>query len=192
MAIITHSCDDPRIVAALKAGQLVVAPTDTIYGILASAADPLAVDRLYCARQRNRAKSCIILLDEVAAIPHLSSQQRRQYRQLMRQRPTTIAVPVDTQLLPHLVRTPEKTMSTLAFRVVPPSSPLAAIIRRVGPLLAPSANREGQPPATTIDEAISYFGDRVAVYIDGGPIAQAQPSRIISYTDDGELHLIRQ
>ena len=90
--------------------------------------------------------------------------------------------------MPHLVRTD----ATLAFRVVPLGTVLSELIQCVGPLLAPSANLAGQPPATTINEAIAYFGDQVAVYVDSGEVAEAAPSRIIKFTDDGQLVALRQ
>lgn len=186
--MITKSLLDPAVIEALRADKLVVAPTDTIYGLLARADSPKAVDELYRVRQRDRTKSCIILLGSTNDIPELTTKQRRMYDQLYRERPTTIVVRVSPDIMPHLVRTD----ATLAFRAVPPDTALSELIRLVGPLLAPSANLAGQPPATTVNEAIAYFGDEVAVYVDGGELKGTMPSRIITFTDEGQLVALRQ
>ena len=65
----------------------------------------------------------------------------------------------------------------LAFRL-PADAPLRQFIYRTGPLVAPSANLEGLPPATTIEEAQNYFGDKVDFYIDGGKM-EGSPSKLI-------------
>ena len=186
--MITKNLLDITVIEALRADKLVVAPTDTIYGLLAQADSPKAVDELYRVRQRDRTKSCIILLSSTNDIPELTAKQRRMYDQLYRERPTTIVVRVSPDVMPHLVRTD----ATLAFRVVPSGTVLSELIRLVGPLLAPSANLAGQPPATTINEAIAYFSDEVAVYVDGGEVAEAAPSRIIKFTNDGQVITLRQ
>lgn len=186
--VITKNLLDTTVIEALRADKLVVAPTDTIYGLLARADSPRVVDELYRVRQRDRTKSCIILLSSADNIPELTADQRRIYDQLYCERPTTIIVRASPDVMPHLVRTD----ATLAFRAVPPETALSELIQLVGPLLAPSANLAGQPPATTINEAIAYFGDQVAVYVDGGEVAEAVPSRIIKFTDDGQVITLRQ
>lgn len=186
--MITKNLLDTTVIEALRADKLVVAPTDTIYGLLARADSPRAVDELYRVRQRDRTKSCIILLGSANDIPGLTTKQRHIYDQPSCERPTTIAARVSPDVMPHLVRTD----ATLAFRAVPPDTALSELIQLVGPLLAPSANPGEQLPAATINEAIAYFGDQVAVYVDGGEIKGAMPSRIIKFTDDGHLVALRQ
>ena len=187
-SVITKNLLDTAVIEALRADKLVVAPTDTIYGLLARADSPRAVDELYRVRQRDRTKSCIILLGSANDIPGLTTKQRHIYDQLSCERPTTIAARVSPDVMPHLVRTD----ATLAFRVVPSGTALSELIQCVGPLLAPSANPAGQPPAATINEAIAYFGDQVAVYVDSGEIKGVMPSRIIKFTDEGQLVALRQ
>ena len=174
----TTTLSDPQVSAALLAGELVVLKTDTIYGIVARASDEAAVARLYRARQRTPQKSCILLVADLANIPELGSAEQRAYLRLHQERPTTLIGPVPADFLPHLVRTD----ATLAFRLV--SGELANLIRQTGPLLAPSANPEGLPPATTISEAVTYFGEAVSVYVDSGQVTDAAPSRIVRLEDD--------
>ena len=186
--LVITSLLDPAVIEALRADKLVVAPTDTIYGLLARADSPRAVDELYRVRQRDRTKSCIILLSSADNIPELTTEQRHIYDQLYCERPTTVATKVSPDVMPHLVRTD----ATLAFRVVPPETSLSELIRLVGPLLAPSANLAGQPPAATVNEATAYFGDQVAIYVDSGEVTGVMPSRIITFTDEGQLVALRQ
>lgn len=182
--IIVKSITDLRTITAVQSGELVVARTDTIYGILASAQNKQAINKLYLARHRSLDKPCIVLIDHSDYIPNLTTEQRKTYSKLHHERPTTIVTPVPDDFLPHAPRR----YHTLAFRVV--DGELAEMIKQVGPLLAPSANPEGLPPAQNIDEAISYFGEEVSVYVDGGHATQNIPSRIISFTND-TLEIIR-
>lgn len=165
-------------------GHLVVARTDTIYGVLARAADEAAVARLYHVKSRSPDKACIVLVVDVGDIPGLSRGQQELYLALHADRPTTV-ITAAADAFPHAVHNG----STLAFRLV--GGELAALIRQTGPLLAPSANPEGLPPATTIDEAEAYFGDRVAVYVDGGPVQGARSSRIVRFVGD-ETVVVRE
>lgn len=170
---------DTRVIRALQAGDSIVARTDTIYGVLALATLPEAMQRLYQIKHRDALKSCIILTTPATAIPGLNDNQLLRYSQLYQDRPTTIITEA-TDTLPHL---PHQ-QGTLAFRAVPSDSELARLIQQVGPLLAPSANPAGQPPARTIRQALDYFGDAIPVYVDGGAVTDAAPSRIIRFDGD--------
>lgn len=180
----TTTLSDPQVSAALLAGELVVLKTDTIYGIVARASDAAVVERLYRVRRRQPHKSCIILVADLASIPGLSSAEEQGYLRLHQEYPTTLVSSAPADFLPHLARTD----GTLAFRLV--SGELADLIRRTGPLLAPSANPEGLPPATTISEAVNYFGEAVSVYVDSGQVTDAAPSRIVRF-ENGQVVTLR-
>lgn len=177
---------DPRVSQALLASQLVVLKTDTIYGILARASDSAAVSRLYRDRPRSPQKSCILLVSNINDIPGLTPEHQATYMELSRSRPTTVIVNTNQDFMPHLVRQ----QGTLAFRFIPPSK-LADLIRLTGPLLAPSANPENQPPAIDIDQAMTYFGDKVSIYVDDGRARDTLPSKIIAIGDGDEIKVIR-
>lgn len=182
----THSIAHPSVASTLSQGGLAVLRTDTIYGIVARAHDPEAVRRLYDAKHRNPEKSCIILVSDASDIPGLSEAHLAKYLELHSQRPTTLVVPVEDIFFPHLV----KPHGTLAFRLITRGE-LHTLIQDTGPLLAPSANLEGMPPAASIDQAIDYFGDRVQMYVDGGTVKHAQPSRIMAL-EAGRLKVLRK
>ncbi|OJI08730.1 MAG: hypothetical protein COV08_03170 [Candidatus Vogelbacteria bacterium CG10_big_fil_rev_8_21_14_0_10_49_38] len=79
---------------------------------------------------------------------------------------------------------------TLAFRL-PARDDLRALLRQTGPLVAPSANPEGYPPATNLFETQAYFGDQVSFYIETDRAPTASPSRLIRLHPDGQIEVIR-
>jgi L-threonylcarbamoyladenylate synthase len=79
---------------------------------------------------------------------------------------------------------------TLAFRL-PSSQSLRTLLIETGPLIAPSANPEGQAPAQNITEAKKYFGDLVDFYLDGGEI-HGKASKVIKLHKDGSIHILRE
>lgn len=184
--IVNNILDDSAI-STLKNGQLIIAKTDTIYGILAAANSEKAVERLYEVKRRPLDKPVIILVADIDDIPDLTPSIKRKYQEISENRPTTIITKVSPNFLPHLPRNG----GTLAFRVVP-ESPLAELIRTVGLLVAPSANPSGEEPAKNITEAISYFHESVSIYVDSGEVVNAQPSQIIRINEGGEIEFLRR
>ena len=178
---------DDSVISALKNGQLIIAKTDTIYGILAAANSKKAVEKLYEVKQRPLNKPVIILVADIDDVPNLTPSIKREYQEISKNRPTTIVTKVNPDLLPHLPRNG----GTLAFRVVP-ESPLAELIRTAGLLVAPSANPSGEKPANNITEAINYFHELVPIYVDSGEVADTQPSQIVRINEGGEIDFLRR
>ena len=112
---------------------------------------------------------------------------QEKYQKLATERPTTIIVNVSPDFLPHIPHIND----TLAFRVIS-KSPLSELIQKVGYLAAPSANLSGQKPAKNIAEAVNYFHESAAVYVDSGEIVDSKPSQIIRINDSGEIEFIRK
>ena len=80
--------------------------------------------------------------------------------------------------------------NSLAFRLPLPED-LQRLLKKTGPLIAPSANLEGFPPALDIVEAKKYFGDAVDLYIDGGTI-KGKASKVIKLHKDGLVTILRK
>ena len=137
--MIVNNILDDSVISALKNEQLIIAKTDTIYGILAAANSEKAVERLYKVKRRSLDKPVIILVADIDDIPNLAPSIKRKYQEISKNRPTTIITKVSPNFLPHLPRNG----GTLAFRVVP-ESPLAELIRTVGLLVAPSRKSIGR------------------------------------------------
>ena len=185
--MIVNNILDDRAISTLKNGQLIIAKTDTIYGILAAANSEKAVERLYKAKQRPLNNPVIILVANIDDIPNLTPSIKHKYQEISKNRPTTITTKVSPNFLPHLPRNG----GTLAFRVVP-ESPLAELIRTVGLLVAPSANPSGEEPAKNITEAINYFHELVSIYVDSGEVTDTQPSQIVRINEGGEIEFLRR
>lgn len=176
--------DFQRITKALNDGGIAVVRTDTIYGIIAKADNKDAVEKVFDAKHRQPSKQCIVLLAHAQDAPayhdHIATYS--EYSDL----PTSVIVPASTE--------PEWILrggDTIAYRVVRDPF-LQSVVEAVGPVIAPSANPEGLDPARTIEQAIEYFGDAVACYVDGGEVpADVQASRIIKVNTDNSVSTVR-
>jgi len=172
----------------IKTGAVGVIPTDTIYGIVCSALNKAAVERLYRIRERNEHKPCITLIPDASILALFGVTLDAPLKEaLARVWPGAVSVILDCpdERFAHLHRGTK----SLAFRV-PDDENLRNFLRETGPLLAPSANPEGKPPACTIAEARAYFGDPVDFYVDGGTLSN-KPSTLVSY-QNGNIKVIRQ
>ena len=177
---------DQRLIEALHAGGVAVIRTDTLYGIVACADNKKAVDRIYEIKGRDYNKSCIVLLPVPAASYGHSEELTRAITSIEQTTPTSIII--DAENAPrHLLRE----NSQLAYRI-PAGESLRQLIAQTGPLIAPSANAQGEQPARTVQQAIEYFGDDVDVYVDGGEVPlDTPPSQIILIHPDGSSDRLR-
>lgn len=157
-------------------GEIAVIPTDTMYGIVGSALDRKAVEKIYKVRKRTPSKPLIILIDSHARLADfgitLSSDRLKALLKMWPDK-ITVILPCKSPKFKYLHRGTNK----LAFRM-PKNTRLLKILRETGPLVAPSANPEGENPAKTLKEAQDYFGAGVDFYIDGGRMKDV-PSTII-------------
>ena len=162
---------------ALAAGQLIVLPTDTVYGIAADALQADAVQALLDAKRRGRDMPPPVLISEPAMLRALVADVPPEVDALINRfwpGALTLIMKAQASLRMDLGRTE----GTIAVRV-PDHAGARAVLRRVGPLAVSSANTSGQPPATTVDEAIAQLGASVSVYLDGGPTPGPVASTII-------------
>jgi L-threonylcarbamoyladenylate synthase len=170
-----------KLIDVLMHSGIAVVRTDTLYGIIARANDETAVERVYAAKGRNPEKSCIVLIaDPMQAYGDISAARH------------TVDGP--TSVLVDSPKAPEwllRANNMIAHRI--PDVPwLAEVIREVGPVIAPSANPEGMPPAMTVDQAKRYFGQNVDLYVDGGTVpADTPPSKLIHITEEGTVERLR-
>ena len=166
--------------AALRRGELVVMPTDTVYGIAAEAFDPVAVEGLLKAKGRGRDMPPPVLVGTVRAAMALVMDLGDVGKDLIDEFwPGGLTIVCRSS--PTLVWDLGETKGTVAVRM--PLHPVALdLLKRTGPLAVSSANASGRPAATTADEAMDQLGDAVAVYLDGGPCAGDVPSTIVDLT----------
>lgn len=152
--------------------------TDTVYGIVTRAHDKKAVERLYRIRRKTPKKPFIILVDSVTRLKEFGVRATpEQITFLKKVWPGKVSVilPCPSERFSYL----HLGTRALAFRL-PRSKKLQSLIREVGPLVAPSANLEGEKPAQSIQEAKAYFGETVALYVSSARKADNIPSTLVS------------
>jgi tRNA threonylcarbamoyl adenosine modification protein (Sua5/YciO/YrdC/YwlC family) len=169
-----------QAVAALQRGELVVLPTDTVYGVAADAFSPAAVERLLVAKGRGRDMPVPVLVGSWRGLDGLADHVTPSMRSLVEAfwpGPLTVIV----RAAPSLAWDLGETRGTVAVRM--PLHPVAlAVLAETGPLAVSSANRTGMPPATTAAEAQEQLGSSVAVYLEAGSSGDAVPSTIVDLT----------
>ncbi len=147
-------------------GELIVLPTDTVYGVGADAFRPEAVARLLEAKGRGRQPPPPVLVPGIPTLTALTETVTPEIEALAQEfwpGGLTIVVPARSTLNWDL----GDSHGTVAVRM--PANPIALeLLSETGPLAVSSANLSGEPAALTCDEARDYLGDSVAVYLDAG------------------------
>lgn len=172
--MVIHAKSD--IVRILKDGGAGVMSTDTIYGIVGSALCKEAVERIYVLRKRNPNKPFIILIASLGDIRRfgiLLSHQTKEILQHLWPGKVSVILPCNSNKFSYLHRGTKQ----LAFRL-PQKNSLRTLLKKTGPLVAPSANIEGEPAAQTIKDARKYFGETVDFYVAGGKLV-SPPSTLV-------------
>jgi tRNA threonylcarbamoyl adenosine modification protein (Sua5/YciO/YrdC/YwlC family) len=157
--------------AAIGRGELVVIPTDTVYGVAADAFSPAAVRRLLDAKGRGRQSPPPVLVPGIPTLAALAERVPDEVDALVRAfwpGGLTIVLPAS----PSLVWDLGETQGTVALRM-PKDTIALELLSETGPLAVSSANLTGRPAARTAAEAEAMLGDSVAVYLDGGEAGSA-------------------
>lgn len=173
------------LVAAIQSGAVGVLPCDTVYGLVCSASNHAAVQRLYELKHRERKPGTIIASD-VSQLVELGLK-KRYLTPIVSYWPGAVSVVIPCGKELEYIH---QGIGSLAVRV-PAGSELQDLLRITGPLLTSSANLPGQPPATDIESARQYFGENIDFYVDGGDFSGHLPSTIVRVVDDA-LEVIRQ
>lgn len=167
-------------------GVIGVIPTDTVYGVVARAADKTAVARLYRLKSREN-KPGTLIAASIGQLEELGLKHR--YLKAVEQfwpGAVSVIIPASDPSLAYL----HQGKMSLAVRI-PDDKKLTELLGQTGPLLTSSANQPGEPPAVNIDQSRYYFGDKVDFYADGGDLSDRQPSTLIRILDDA-IDVIRQ
>ena len=190
-AVYPAAVDTPPDIAkaarALKAGGLVILPTETVYGLAADAANPRAVAAVYEAKGRPAFNPLIAHVADLAAARTIARFDDRAGRlaQTFWPGPLTLVLPVaDEQAVCDLARAG---LETVALRS--PAHPVARALLNAfgGPLVAPSANRSGRPSPTTFSDAVEETGAFAAAALDGGACAIGLESTVVALLDQPRL-----
>ena len=171
---------------AARAGDVVVLPTDTVYGVGTDAFSTEGVRSILAAKGRGREMPPPVLVPNIRAVDGLASDVPPYARDLIREFwPGALTLVLEAQ--PSLAWDLGDTNGTVALRM--PDDELALeVLEAVGPMAVTSANRTGEPAATTMVEAATQLGAAVKVYLDDGPRSSSQASTIVDCT--GEVPVV--
>jgi L-threonylcarbamoyladenylate synthase len=184
-AVIFKSLNDPELITLIKGGAVGVLPTDTLYGVVARAADKDAVARMYALKQREHKPGTVIAAN-VQQLIDLGVPEKYLHRvEQWWPNSLSVEIPLGSELAYLHQETGRQ-----GFRVVADEE-VQRLLKETGPLVTSSANQPGEAPATTVEEACSYFLDKADYYVDGGDRSGRLPSTIARVTDEG-IEIIRQ
>lgn len=162
-----------------------IIPTDTVYGLVARAADQEAVRRLYALKNRE-GKPGTIIAANINQLVQLGLKARY-LKAVVDYWPGAISIVIPCG--PELEYIHEG-VGSLAVRL-PGKPELLDFLEQTGPLLTSSANHPGKPVANKVEEAQSYFGNNVDFYVDGGDLSGHEPSTVIRIVDDA-IEVLRE
>jgi L-threonylcarbamoyladenylate synthase len=175
------------LAAEIKKGAVGVLPTDTIYGLVGSALLPEAVLRIYRLRKRDPEKPFVVIIASVFDLELFGVKLKAGDRKALDKvwpGKVSVVLPVGSQKFRYLHRGTK----SVAFRL-PAKISLRRFVKFSGPLVAPSANPEGEPPAANIKEAFWYFGRRADFYAGVGDL-NSPPSTLV-ILKNGRIKILR-
>ena len=169
----------------LGQGKVGLLPTDTIYGISASALNEQAVAKIHELKGRKSNKPLIVLISDIKMLGLLSisANQAKLAKPFW---PGALSLEFKTPNAPKWLH---RGLYHFAIRM-PKYPELLKLIKAVGPIVSTSANLQGELPANSVDEAKKIFGDKLDFYVEAGSL-KAQPSTL-AIEFKGNLRVVRQ
>lgn len=178
-----------KAATALRGGRLVVAPTDTIYGLLADAFKPWAISHVFDLKKRPRTLPLPVLVcrpKQAWALAAVVPDEALRLAAAFWPGALTLVLAQN----PELDWSLGEAFGTIALRM-PARDELLELIAHVGPVAGTSANITGQPTPRTVRGVAKVFGDAVDVYLDGGRSPQETGSTIVDLSGD-QLMVLRE
>jgi L-threonylcarbamoyladenylate synthase len=178
-----------RAIASLKSGNVIVFPTETVYGLGADALNPAAVEKVFQLKGRNPNSPIPVIVADQAMLQGVVEKIPPVARTLMEQfwpGPLTLVLPAAPGMPKQLLNR----MGGVGVRI---SSQLIAtgLAQSFGrPLTATSANPSGQQAASTIEQAQNYFASDIEIFLDGGKLPSKTGSSVVEVIDD-RIKIIR-
>ncbi|MFH1608390.1 MAG: Sua5/YciO/YrdC/YwlC family protein [Patescibacteria group bacterium] len=197
-----------KITKILKSDGIGILPTDTLYGLVASAFSKKAVNRIFKLKKRNKSKKLIILISSLKDLEKFNIKITKSQKEVLEK-----FWPHATQSWRGKQEAVSIILNNIAFRL-PKNKKLIEILRKTGPLVAPSANPESKKPAENVKQAKNYFGpvrsrspqgsrstrsaraasngigDQVDFYLSGGTL-KSKPSTLIKLDKNGKYRVLR-
>jgi L-threonylcarbamoyladenylate synthase len=194
----TESCGSPeepvegfeKALAALARGDVIVFPTETLYGLGADALNGQAVEKIFQLKGRDPNNPIPVVVADLGMVEMLVAAISATAKALMERfwpGPLTLVLPARSDIPKPLVNA----AGGVGVRIS--SQPIATrLAARLGrPLTATSANPSGKPPAHTLDEAKDYFSETIEIFIDGGKLESKTGSTVVEVLDHG-IEIIRE
>ena len=172
----------------LTEGNLVVYPTETVYGIAADIFNQKAVKNLYVAKNRPFDMPLTVAVANKDMVENIAIMTRPVEKLIDAFLPGPLTIITDKN--PNVPDMVTAMSHKVGIRI--PDNPIALeLIKRTGPLVATSANLHSHPDATTVQEAQKEFGESVTTYLDDGTTGTGRPSTIV-WISEGKVEIIRQ
>jgi L-threonylcarbamoyladenylate synthase len=188
-----ENCDLPeseldRIAAEIKAGRLVVYPTETVYGLGANPFDENAVKRVYLAKNRPFDMPLSIAVADMDMLESVAVMDQTSRRLASRFMPGPLTLLLTKKpMVPDIV-----TASSDEVGIRIPDHRFALrLIAKCGPIISTSANLHSHPDPATLDKTVKDLGDAVSIYVDCGRTKLGKPSTIVEVRE-GKMEIIRQ
>jgi L-threonylcarbamoyladenylate synthase len=180
----------PEAIAALRRGDVIVFPTETLYGLGADALNSQAVEQVFQLKGRDPVNPIPVLVADremlhalVADIPEAAQKLIRQFWP----GPLTLVLPARKEIPKPLCNPSGGVGVRISSQAI-----ATRLVNALGrPLTATSANPSGKEPARTIPEAKTYFGDQIEVFVDGGKLTAKTGSTVVEVMGD-TIKIIRQ
>ncbi len=178
----THPSAILHAMDVLNCCGLVAFPTDTVYGLATLAFNEACIERLYVVKGRKHTRAIAVLLSQVKQMDQIAIDLSLEARKLAEKfwpGPLTLVLNRHPNL--PAILSPEP---TIGVRI--PNHPVALrLMDRTGPLAVTSANRSGEPPATSAEAVIAQLKNRIHLVIDGGTSPGGVPSTVVDCTQPG-------
>lgn len=172
----------------IRSGNLVVYPTDTVYGIGANPFDQVAVKKLFLAKNRPFDMPLTLAVADKDMVEQIAIMTKPVEKLIDAFLPGPLTIITNKNPnVPDMV-------TSMSFKVgirIPEDPVALELIKRTGPIIATSANLHSQPDATSVDDAQAAFGDKVSTYLDKGVSGTGRPSTIV-WISDNKIEIIRQ
>ncbi len=177
--------DDPAAISRadhlIRSGEVIAFPTDTVYGIGASAFQPEAIEKIYHIKGRSHLKAIPILIADPADLERITLPPSQTAARLVNRfwpGALTLVLPILPSLPQILSPTP-----TIGVRI-PDHEGVRELLRVSGPLAATSANLSGDKPALSADQVSASLGSRIQLILDGGKVPGGIPSTVVDCSGD--------
>ena len=174
----------------LEKDGIVVLPTDTLYGITGRALSKKVIERIYKIKGRNENKPFIILISSYKDLEifgvKINNEQAKFLKKIW---PGKVSVIFPCTLIKFNYL--HRGSKSIAFRMIGEKNKnLFNLLKKVGPLVAPSCNKQGSEPALDVNKAKDYFNNDIDYYVKGG-VRESVPSTLIKFQDNNWV-ILRQ